>query len=290
MRTTDYTNNRRNSEERFRSAVYGTAALALVSVLCTMDALDQVEERRQDWIKGVARRWWLDIVGREGRMGAAEQVRCNLNALVPHSDCQAWMQDFGNAVMKELERPLFLLHHTLANHLGRYPGIEERNAMADLIIAQSMASETMLYARREQERQRGNVVSMASYGRRLPVAFVVGSLSNGRLYKALTELCRLWVGARLPDGVNVLADDDVRHAANLVIATLETQGLWERAVRSADKKYEEANPGKVHEYLQAVRTLPSTPPQPSPCGEGDRKNARAIQKTDEKEDATCRTH
>lgn len=249
---TDYTQNRHNSEERFRSAIYGTAALAFASVCISMDALDKVEELHPEWIKGMARRYWLDIFGRSGDMGVAERLRCHLNALIPHRDCQNWMVDFGNAVIKELERPLFLLHHTLANELSHYPDIHDRNTMADLIIAQSMASETVLYARREKERQQGNVVTMAQY-KRVPVALIIDSLSCQRLCKALSELCKMWVGARLPEGASVLANTDVRNAANLVIRTLETQGLWERAIHSADEKYEKAYPNMVHERLRAVR-------------------------------------
>lgn len=241
MRQKDYTNNRRNSEERFRSAIYGTAALSYVSAELALDVLSDIAERHPSWIKGMSKHYFYDITGKQGRIGHADKVRISLEAIVPYKDCQSWMRDFGNAVMKGLERPLFLLHHTVANYLGNFPLVEDRNAMSDLIIAQSMASETLRYSTKEKDRLSDCHVTMNGYGKHMPITILIESLSCASMKFALTKLCDLWLAPQLPDDANILACEDVVKARNIVIQTLESSELWSKAVGRAEELYRQAN-------------------------------------------------
>lgn len=228
-------------EERFRSAIYGTAALSYVSAELALDVLDTIQEQHPTWIKGMAKHYYVGIVGKNARLGYADKVRVNLEAVVPFGDCQAWMRDFGNAVMQGLKRPMFLLHHTVANYLGNFPLVEDRNAMADLIIAQSMASETVRYANREKERLQNCCVTMKRFGKRMPVAVLIDSLSCASMKHALTKLCDAWLAPKLPDNANVLSCEDCMKARDIVLRTLESSTLWSNAVADAEEKHRMAN-------------------------------------------------
>lgn len=239
-------------EERFRSAVYGTAALSYVSAELALDVLDSIADEHPTWIKGMPKHYYYDIVGKQGRMGHADRVYASLTAVVPYEDCQAWMRNFGNAVMRGMERPLFLLHHTVANYLGNFPKVEDRNAMADLVIAQSMAAETVRYAEREKERLQGCNVTMKGFGSRVPVSLLIESLCCSQLKFALTQLCDYWLGSKLPDSAAILSCDECLKARDIVMRTLESSTLWSNAVADAEEKHRQANGDKTQNVSNSL--------------------------------------
>ena len=83
--------------DEYIGSVYGAAALGLITTMATLDALDMMEERTPQLIKGRLKHYVADITGRTGSPGHAERVTRAINAMLRHRQDTAWMADFGNA-------------------------------------------------------------------------------------------------------------------------------------------------------------------------------------------------
>ena len=147
---------------------------------------------------------------------------------------RAWVADFGNAVYALVEDSLDALQTAIANALGRYQGVQERNVCAGIIVAQSLASEATAYVER-RARMFTRFTLVAHDGVRRSVSSVLRTMSCKGISHNLEVVARALLERRLPDGTDLLADPSVATGVKAVMNRLCEVDTWTAARDKADE-------------------------------------------------------
>ena len=142
------------SRSEYAATVYGAAALGSVASIKAADAIDALRERCPELVTGRARHACGVITGTKEHTGMLALLRLAINDQLADKAGRAWVADFGNAVYALVEDSLDALQTAIANALGRYQGVQERNVCAGIIVAQSLASEATAYVERRARLRR----------------------------------------------------------------------------------------------------------------------------------------
>lgn len=223
--------------DEYMGTVFGASALAFVAITEAYDALDLLAERRPDIIRGEVKRHVNALTGGGCGVGSVAKVRSNIADTLQKDRTagMSWMDDFGNAVYGGIETDIMRLRHAIANELGRYPKVPDFNAVAVLLVAQSLANEQRLYCERRAKAFRGFSMKIHRGGAREPVSMVLRRLSCEDVDFHLTRLAALFLENALPDGADLAGDTTIRNGCKAILNKLADTSLWERARDKADE-------------------------------------------------------
>lgn len=220
--------------DEYIGSVYGAAALGLITTMATLDALDMMEERTPQLIKGRLKHYVADITGRTGSPGHAERVTRAINAMLRHRQDTAWMADFGNAANEAVAPQLMRFRNAMANCFGRHKAVPDPNVCAAVVLAQSLAHEAAAYVERRAQKLTGATVEMPD-GCRRNVAWVLRTMSCRPIDHALKEIAGMLLRPNLPPGFDLLADPSVKTGCRAVLNTLASVDTWLYAREKADR-------------------------------------------------------
>lgn len=222
------------SRSEYAATVYGAAALGYVASIKAADAIDALRERCPELVTGRARHACGVITGTKEHTGMLALLRLAINDQLADKAGRAWVADFGNAVYALVEDSLDALQTAIANALGRYQGVQERNVCAGIIVAQSLASEATAYVER-RARMFTRFTLVAHDGVRRSVSSVLRTMSCKGISHNLEVVTRALLERRLPDGTDLLADPSVATGVKAVMNRLCDVDTWTAARDKADE-------------------------------------------------------
>lgn len=220
----------RNAErmrEEYIGTIYGVAGLSYMTSLCATEAEDMMRERCPSMATG-------RMAGRLAALRKAfTRLRLTLEDNFSDKAGAYWAADFGNATYERVRPLADRLQVAVANHLGRYRGIEDINVCARLVVAQSMAGETDDYLARRKRMFRG--YSMVTSHGRTGVALQLSLIPTGAVRKLLAEMVGDCVGRHLPQDADLLADPAIRTGCKAMLNMLSMPDMWAAARDKADE-------------------------------------------------------
>lgn len=215
----------------YAGSIYGSAALGYMTLIHTLEALDTLEERCPELMKHGLKRSFNAIM-REG--GEADRLRHSINMQLRHERGRAWMADFGNAAYGAARPHLERLQFAVANYLGRHRDMPSPNALAGVVVAQSLAREAAVYTARRASLAHGFSVSTRDR-RRVPAASVLNTMSCAPVEHHLRVMARCLLRDRLPAEADILSDTDVMNGCKALLNVLSDTGTWVYARDEADR-------------------------------------------------------
>lgn len=218
----------------YMGSVYGTAALGFIASFYTAEALDSLRERCPELIVGRVRGLMRAIEGGGGKMGDLAMMRVNINCQMMNREDKYWVADFGNAAYERVLPSLTKLQNVTANALGRCKRVNDINAFARLIVAQSFACEAAEYVERRAHMLSGYSAT-SSDRRRYSVPFMLNTMSARPLCFHLTKLCEEIVRPRIDDGTDLLHDPQIVLGCKSVLNITGSIDTWTYARNKADE-------------------------------------------------------
>lgn len=216
------------TKDEYIGTIYGTAALALMTQVSLADAFDFLEERTT-YASGRKMRAEM-ATARFALSDALEAV----NAMFTDRGGVAWAADFGNAAYERIAPHAMRLQFAIANNLGRFHGIEDTNAVAKLIVTQSIAHEAAAYTARRAELFKGSTVENR-HGNPVSVSNLFRKMSIARTDKALCRMVTMILNGIVPDDLNLLDDVAVSNGCKIMMARLGDVDTWIYARGKADE-------------------------------------------------------
>lgn len=129
------------SRDEYTGSVFGSAALAYITIIHATDALDMMQERLPELYDDRQIRKYINrMTGTKASMGEIRKLTLAIGELLAHDCDKAWVADFGNAAYEKVQPYTEKLRIALANALGRYD-VPDINVCAAILVAQSLASD-----------------------------------------------------------------------------------------------------------------------------------------------------
>ena len=213
------------SRDEYIGSVYGAAALGYITAIHTADALDSLQERCPQLIRGRLKYHFNNIGGRDGDPGHLARLYRAIDGLLRNRGDRAWMADFGNAANEAVEPHVLRLRMAVANALGRYPLVPDINVCAAVVVAQSLAHEATAYVRRRSERLGGYTITMAD-GCRRTVPQLLATVSCAPTDHSLREIAQALLERCLPKDTDLLADPTVKLGCRAVLNCMASPETW----------------------------------------------------------------
>lgn len=207
--------------------------MAYICIIHAIEALDLLQERLPGKYAAV-RRHANRITGTKAHMGEARRIELAIGDHLAHAEDKAWVADFGNAAYAQAEGDIYTLQTALANALGRYGGVPDRNVCAAVVVAQSLAQEAVEYVKRRAAKFRDFTITTHD-GRRTSVSASLASMSCAGISHSLEAVARALLEPCLPDGTDLLADPSVATWVKAVMNRLCDVDTWTAARDKADE-------------------------------------------------------
>ena len=164
------------SRDEYTGSVFGSAALAYITIIHATDALDMMQERLPELYDDRQIRKYINrMTGTKASMGEIRKLTLAIGELLAHDCDKAWVADFGNAAYEKVQPYTEKLRIALANALGRYD-VPDINICAAILVAQSLASEAVEYVKR-RARKFTNFSIVMQGGYRQSVSSCLSSMS-----------------------------------------------------------------------------------------------------------------
>lgn len=221
------------SRDEYVGSVYGAAALAYITAINTVDALDALESNCPELIKGKLKYHVNNINGRPGDVGHLKRLYRSIGDMLKDDDGRSWMADFGVAANEAVSSHAERLRVALANELGRYD-VCDRNAIAGLIVAQSLASEAAAYVKRRAYKLQDYTITMAD-GYRRTVSQLLNTVSCAPISHDLACILRLLLEHSLPEDTDLLADPVVMTGCKAMLNSMADVNTWIFAREKAEE-------------------------------------------------------
>lgn len=219
--------------DEYVASVFGSAALAYISIIHANEALDLLQARCPREFAG-ARRYVNRLAGTKAATGEMRKVELAIGDQLAHSSDKAWMADFGNAAYERVLPQVTALQTAIANALGRYPSLPDRNTCAAMVVAQSLAHEAVEYAKRRAVKFTNFTITTHD-GRRMSVSSSLASMSCAGIDFCLKNIALMLIDKHLPQDVDLAQDQSVMVGLKAVLNTMADPAMWAYARDKADR-------------------------------------------------------
>lgn len=221
------------SRDEYTGSVFGSAALAYITIIHATDALDMMQERLPDLYKDRTIKKYVNrMVGTKASMGEIRKLDRSIGELLAHDCDKAWMADFGNAAYEKVLPYTEKLRYAIANALGRY-NLPDINVCAAILVAQSLASEAVEYIRRRARKFTGYSIVMQN-GYRQSVSSCLSSMSCETIEYCLRNIAHQLIDKWLPEDVDLVKVPDVEAGLKAVLNVMADVNTWIYAREKAE--------------------------------------------------------
>lgn len=221
------------SRDEYTGSVFGSAALAYITIIHATDAMDMMQERLPELYDDRQVRKYINrMTGTKASMGEIRKLTLAIGELLAHDCDKAWVADFGNAAYEKVQPYTEKLRIALANALGRYD-VPDINVCAAILVAQSLASEAVEYVKRRSAKFTNFTIVMKGKGRQT-VSSCLSSMSCSALEYCLRNIARILVEDKLTDDVNIAEDKSVETGLKAVLNVMSDTNTWIYARDKAD--------------------------------------------------------
>ena len=228
------------SRDEYTGSVFGSAALAYITIIHATDALDMMQERLPELYDDRQIRKYINrMTGTKASMGEIRKLTLAIGELLAHDCDKAWVADFGNAAYEKVQPYTEKLRIALANALGRYD-VPDINVCAAILVAQSLASEAVEYVKRRSAKFTNFTITMKGKGRQT-VSSCLSSMSCSALEYCLRNMARILVEDKLTDDVNIAEDKSVETGLKAVLNVMIDTKTWIYARDKADELNHKSN-------------------------------------------------
>lgn len=228
------------SRAEYTGSVFGSAALAYITIIHATDALDMMQERLPELYDDRQIRKYINrMTGTKASMGEIRKLTLAIGELLAHDCDKAWVADFGNAAYEKVQPYTEKLRIALANALGRYD-VPDINVCAAILVAQSLASEAVEYVKRRSAKFTNFTITMKGKGRQT-VSSCLSSMFCSALEYCLRNIARILVEDKLTDDVNIAEDKSVETGLKAVINVMSDTKTWIYARDKADELNHKSN-------------------------------------------------
>lgn len=228
------------SRDEYTGSVFGSAALAYITIIHATDAMDMMQERLPELYDDRQVRKYINrMTGTKASMGEIRKLTLAIGELLAHDCDKAWVADFGNAAYEKVQPYTEKLRIALANALGRYD-VPDINVCAAILVAQSLASEAVEYVKRRSAKFTNFTIVMKGKGRQT-VSSCLSSMSCSALEYCLRNIARILVEDKLTDDVNIAEDKSVETGLKAVLNVMSDTNTWIYARDKADDLNHKSN-------------------------------------------------
>ena len=228
------------SRDEYTGSVFGSAALAYITIIHATDAMDMMQERLPELYDDRQIRKYINrMTGTKASMGEIRKLTLAIGELLAHDCDKAWVADFGNAAYEKVQPYTEKLRIALANALGRYD-VQDINVCAAILVAQSLASEAVEYVKRRSAKFTNFTIVMKGKGRQT-VSSCLSSMSCSALEYCLRNIARILVEDKLTDDVNIAEDKSVETGLKAVLNVMSDTNTWIYARDKADELNHKSN-------------------------------------------------
>lgn len=228
------------SRDEYTGSVFGSAALAYITIIHATDAMDMMQERLPELYDDRQIRKYINrMTGTKASMGEIRKLTLAIGELLAHDCDKAWVADFGNAAYEKVQPYTEKLRIALANALGRYD-VPDINVCAAILVAQSLASEAVEYVKRRSAKFTNFTIVMKGKGRQT-VSSCLSSMSCSALEYCLRNIARILVEDKLTDDVNIAEDKSVETVLKAVLNVMSDTKTWIYARDKADELNHKSN-------------------------------------------------
>lgn len=228
------------SRDEYTGSVFGSAALAYITIIHATDALDMMQERLPELYDDRQIRKYINrMTGTKASMGEIRKLTLAIGELLAHDCDKAWVADFGNAAYEKVQPYTEKLRIALANALGRYD-VPDINVCAAILVAQSLASAAVEYVKRRSAKFTNFTITMKGKGRQT-VSSCLSSMSCSALEYCLRNIARILVEDKLTDDVNIAEDKSVETGLKAVLNVMSDTKTWIYARDKADELNHKSN-------------------------------------------------
>lgn len=228
------------SRDEYTGSVFGSAALAYITIIHATDALDMMQERLPELYDDRQIRKYINrMTGTKASMGEIRKLTLAIGELLAHDCNKAWVADVGNAAYEKVQPYTEKLRIALANALGRYD-VPDINVCAAILVAQSLASEAVEYVKRRSAKFTNFTITMKGKGRQT-VSSCLSSMSCSALEYCLRNIARILVEDKLTDDVNIAEDKSVETGLKAVLNVMSDTKTWIYARDKADELNHKSN-------------------------------------------------
>lgn len=228
------------SRDEYTGSVFGSAALAYITIIHATDALDMMQERLPELYDDRQIRKYINrMTGTKASMGEIRKLTLAIGELLAHDCDKAWVADFGNAAYEKVQPYTEKLRIALANALGRYD-VPDINVCAAILVAQSLASEAVECVKRRSAKFTNFTITMKGKGRQT-VSSCLSSMSCSALEYCLRNIARILVEDKLTDDVNIAEDKSVETGLKAVLNVMSDTKTWIYARDKADELNHKSN-------------------------------------------------
>lgn len=228
------------SRDEYTGSVFGSAALAYITIIHATDAMDMMQERLPELYDDRQVRKYINrMTGTKASMGEIRKLTLAIGELLAHDCDKAWVADFGNAAYEKVQPYTEKLRIALAKALGRYD-VPDINVCAAILVAQSLASEAVEYVKRRSAKFTNFTIVMKGKGRQT-VSSCLSSMSCSALEYCLRNIARILVEDKLTDDVNIAEDKSVETGLKAVLNVMSDTNTWIYARDKADELNHKSN-------------------------------------------------
>lgn len=228
------------SRDEYTGSVFGSAALAYITIIHATDAMDMMQERLPELYDDRQVRKYINrMTGTKASMGEIRKLTLAIGELLAHDCDKAWVADFGNAAYEKVQPYTEKLRIALANALGRYD-VPDINVCAAILVAQSLASEAIEYVKRRSAKFTNFTIVMKGKGRQT-VSSCLSSMSCSALEYCLRNIARILVEDKLTDDVNIAEDKSVETGLKAVLNVMSDTNTWIYARDKVDELNHKSN-------------------------------------------------